>query len=76
MARVLIYPSLDSLEAAEGICHQQIFLSDCTDAQADLSFAGFTSHVGFVVCCFFFVLFFYHFTRKVVFAFNTNCHLS
>ena len=34
MARVLVYPSLDSLEAVEGIWDQQIL---CVDAQSDLS---------------------------------------
>ena len=37
MARVLVYPSLDSLEAVEGICDQWRFWSDCADVQADLS---------------------------------------
>ena len=36
MTRVLVYPSLDSLEA-EGTCNQQRLRSDCADAQADLS---------------------------------------
>ena len=36
-AMVLIYPSLDSLEAAEGTCHHWRLWSDCMDVQADLS---------------------------------------
>ena len=35
-ARVLIYPSLDSLEAGEDACNQRRRWSDCTDAQVDL----------------------------------------
>ena len=37
MARVLIYPSLDNLEAVEGICNQERLWSDCEDEQANLS---------------------------------------
>ena len=37
MARVLVYPSLDSLEAVEDTCNQRKLWSDCMDAQADLS---------------------------------------
>ena len=37
MARVMVYPSLDSLEVVEGTCDQQKLWSDCADAQADLS---------------------------------------
>ena len=36
MARVLIYPPLDSREAVEGTCDQQRPWSDCMDVQADL----------------------------------------
>ena len=35
-ARVLLYPSLDSPEAAEGTCDQRRLRWDCTEAQADL----------------------------------------
>ena len=38
MARVLVYPSLDSREAVKGPCDQRRLWSDCADAQADLSF--------------------------------------
>ena len=38
MSRVLVYPSLDSLEAFKGTCDQRRLWSDCADAQADLSF--------------------------------------
>ena len=44
MAGVLIYPSLDSLEAVVGICDQQSLRLDCADMQA--IFAGCT---GFIV---------------------------
>ena len=37
MARVLVYPSLDSPEAVEGTCEQWRPWSDCADAQANLS---------------------------------------
>ena len=37
MARILIYPYLDSLVAVEGTCKQGRLLSDCADVQADLS---------------------------------------
>ena len=37
MARVLVYPSLDSPEAVKGTCDQRRLRSDCADAQADLS---------------------------------------
>ena len=37
ITRVLIYPSLDSLEAVKGTCDQRRLWSDCTHAQADLS---------------------------------------
>ena len=38
MAIVLVYQSLDSLEAVEDRrCNQQRFCSDCVDAQADAS---------------------------------------
>ena len=37
MARVLIYPSLNSQEAVEGLCDQWRLWSNCTDAQADLN---------------------------------------
>ena len=37
MARVLVYPSLDSLEAVESTCNQGRLRSDCVDTQADLS---------------------------------------
>ena len=35
--RLLVYPSLDSLEAVEGTCNQWRLLLDCSDAQADWS---------------------------------------
>ena len=47
MARVLVYPSLNSLNAVEGTCDQQRLWSDCTDAQADLSLRW--SHVLLLV---------------------------
>ena len=37
MARVLVYPSLDSPESVEGTCNQRRLWSDCADAQADLN---------------------------------------
>ena len=37
MARVLVYPSSDSLAALERTCDQRRLWSDCADAQADLS---------------------------------------
>ena len=37
MARLLVYPTLDSLEAVEGTCDQLRLLSDCTDVHADWS---------------------------------------
>ena len=58
MARILIYPSLDSLEAVEGTCDQQRCCSDCMDAQADLSlcyshnshtFYGALPHVSYTI---------------------------
>ena len=36
MARIFIYPSLDSREAVEDTCDQRRHSSDCADAQADL----------------------------------------
>ena len=36
MTRVVVYPSLDSPEAVEGMCNQQRLRSDCADAQTDL----------------------------------------
>ena len=38
LATVLVYFSLNSLEAVEGTCDQRRLRSDCADAQADLSF--------------------------------------
>ena len=38
MTRVLVYPSLDSLEAVEGTWVQRRLWSDCANVQADLSF--------------------------------------
>ena len=37
MAKVLVYPSLDNLEAVEGTRNQRRLWSDCADGQADLS---------------------------------------
>ena len=37
VARVLVYPALDSLEAVKGTCDQRKLRSDCADAQSDLS---------------------------------------
>ena len=37
MARVLVYPSLDSPEAVEATRDQQRLRSDCAEAQADLN---------------------------------------
>ena len=37
MARVLVYPFLDSPEAVKDICDQQRLRSDCASAQSDLS---------------------------------------
>ena len=37
MARLLIYPSLNSLEAVAGTCDLRRLWSDCANAQADLS---------------------------------------
>ena len=37
MAKVLVYPSLDSLEAVESTCDQRKLCSDCVDGQADPS---------------------------------------
>ena len=37
IARVLVCPPLDSLEAVEGTCDQRRLWSDCVDTQADLS---------------------------------------
>ena len=36
-ARAIVYRSLNSLKAVEGICNQRRLWSDCADAQADLS---------------------------------------
>ena len=49
MARVLIYPSLDNLEAVEGMCDQRRLWSECADAQADLSL--FWSHKSYCRFC-------------------------
>ena len=49
MARFLVYPSLDSLEAVEGTCYQQRLWSDCVDVQADLSFHK--SHKSYCWLC-------------------------
>ena len=49
MARVLIYPSLDSPKAVEGTCDQRRLLSDCADAQSDQSLRW--SHVLNRYCC-------------------------
>ena len=49
MARVLVCPSLNSLEAVEGTCDQERLGLDSLDVQADLTFASCTRLiVGFV----------------------------
>ena len=49
MARVLVYPSLDSLEAVKGTCDQRRLRSDCANAQSDLSLRW--SHKSYTRIC-------------------------
>ena len=47
--RVLVYPSLDSLEDEEGTCDKRWLWSDCSDAQADLFRWSHVLFGGFVL---------------------------
>ena len=49
MARILVYSSLDSLEAVESTCDQQRLWSACANAQADLSLR--CSHMSYCRFC-------------------------
>ena len=49
IARVHVYLSLDSTEAAEDTCNQRRLRSDCADAQADLSLRW--SHKSYCRVC-------------------------
>ena len=51
MTRVLVYLSLDSLEAVEGTCDQRRLWSDCADAQADLSLLWSQKSKWRFFCC-------------------------